>query len=1324
MGKIKKILFTFICLFTSVITASAFDVGDKFTYSGSIIVDSQGLEWTSGVYYDKKVYQVTADKDGSGPYYVYCMDPGAALPNNFTVKRKLLENKGIDPQDYGILKIIYAENTFGLSDDQFYKAKNIATRIYIGGVLKWTLAASTDYKLGVLANEGYEICKEAQGEDPAVVCPYNPGGVGFAGDKSGSIYKAARELVKIAVKGRAHFGEEEIPKVTAEQAASTIVEQKPLSDGSTEITKLVVAKFLIENFDPDKGEFYYKGAEYDASKVSELGYSFSYGTQLTDYSGSIPTDNLLQNPLFKSQMNGGNLEFYVGFKLVYVDTEESEEESSSGNTSDNCVININVNYEYNDPNLYSGVILYASSDIGMDMASSQRFVLDSTEPIKETLKIIETICDSICDPTLTMPPICEDGQEPDEQGNVEYEFREAYNEGSSKYRIKKCIVKGADAQGNSYKLIDEENANMVADNDYCAVFCKEDYLLNVPYKRQTEAGRYFQIGMAVKGQQDCYTSKLDYKKYKLDVLNAQKDVLDAYNTWRRLYELANFSTQLHESTDHRAPLKTSCSANWSTIKEGQSECTGCSSNSRTYDAGKQDWLFIFQTNDKYVAVVDEEALTITVTNSTHAAERYGKFSYDPGSCSGCDSCTCDPGEVYEDEDGKTGKDGYDEKVPEYQDQAKTAGDDLLEAMQRLKEKVDIYNSCIGNHDNEEYSCAYNDKAFWDMVYSFEPEIKYSYDEPDPTDESISKWISQVQALGADVMTTNDREINSEFCDDDEKCNALGTNGTVEDIFKGNMLNVNTYCDGDVEDDYTCTGTKTSSLGEHSYNKENYWTCILPGDTGTKFGEYSQEYPGYQTAFTCSTMEYKVTNIDWLHKVAVASASYKTPRVYYSIHNSGEIIVNSTWPENSDQVKGLPVGLNTPQNTYFYILSLSNMGKYYATGGDLGRIFSDDPTSLATYAREINGGNSTTTVTKSKFDEVLNEVAANAYACSYDVSQNSCTDSSGKIHTIIECKFGTTDKDWDSCKKRLCPKSTSYCVKEAEAYYVCDKQYVGNGANCTKYGSRAGAIAAASVNYNCCPDCEVECIGSCMFTKDPGNPDSGELNLEFRPISPGNINPNVRPLGYNWNVYNKNVLVAQKAANTIEEIEARANIDVDSADDATIQAIEEYNLKVTMTPDMISWIKKYNSELNSKGGYNSQNTADNTERSLKCYNYILEGYASHNPESPDEDPCEKDGYMRDKSGQCVMSNIFCYSTFIDELQDEFGDKVDAPKRTEAKHEASSNFKVYKSKFGEGITGDIVTNDYWTIYQYIGINAMGCNGTDVNCDKLPDIGPSWK
>ena len=74
MGKIKKILFTFICLFTSVITASAFDVGDKFTYSGSITVDSQGLEWTSGVYYDKKVYQVTADKDGSGPFLIHILN--------------------------------------------------------------------------------------------------------------------------------------------------------------------------------------------------------------------------------------------------------------------------------------------------------------------------------------------------------------------------------------------------------------------------------------------------------------------------------------------------------------------------------------------------------------------------------------------------------------------------------------------------------------------------------------------------------------------------------------------------------------------------------------------------------------------------------------------------------------------------------------------------------------------------------------------------------------------------------------------------------------------------------------------------------------------------------------------------------------------------------------------------------------------------------------------------------------------------------------------------------------------------------------------------
>ena len=131
--------------------------------------------------------------------------------------------------------------------------------------------------------------------------------------------------------------------------------------------------------------------------------------------------------------------------------------------------------------------------------------------------------------------------------------------------------------------------------------------------------------------------------------------------------------------------------------------------------------------------------------------------------------------------------------------------------------------------------------------------------------------------------------------------------------------------------------------------------------------------------------------------------------------------------------------------------------------------------------------------------------------------------------------------------------------------------------------------------------------------------------------------------------------------------------------------------------MVTWIKQYNNEQATQGAYNND--------SLTCYNYDLDGY--------NEDQCKASGYIW-QDEKCVMSNVFCYSNFIDSLEENFADQVDAPHRSEAKNSAYDNFKTYV-----GVTNgaqSIITNDYWTIYKY--------DNLDINGDGIPDIGPSWK
>ena len=107
-------------------------------------------------------------------------------------------------------------------------------------------------------------------------------------------------------------------------------------------------------------------------------------------------------------------------------------------------------------------MLYAA---GNTTGQQRFFIASEGEPIQDEFELDTSLCDeTTCDPTSTLPNICEDGLESDEEtGNVEYEFREAYNAESGKYNIKKCLLSknSKDKAGNEYKLKDDEYAQMV-----------------------------------------------------------------------------------------------------------------------------------------------------------------------------------------------------------------------------------------------------------------------------------------------------------------------------------------------------------------------------------------------------------------------------------------------------------------------------------------------------------------------------------------------------------------------------------------------------------------------------------------------------------------------------------------------------------------------------------------------------------------------------------------------------------------------------------------------------------------------------------------------
>lgn len=1147
----------------------------------------------------------------------------------------------------------------------------------------------------------------------------NPGGSGSGASVSCGGFDGIKQLLIDAM----NYANEKFNSETGESKVEKGPATEPeKADGI--IKKIVSVKIDIKNItdtSSDSEYFKYLGFEVEkeneATKVELLGASKEFintedGWKSKPISEGDDLSKLLE------ERNGT---IYVGFLVSRPSSDDSQEVTDDDSEEEDCEVKIKFKYEYSNED--GGAVLYAS---GNTTGQQRFFIASEGEPIQDEFELDTSLCDeTTCDPTSTLPNICEDGLEPDkETGNVEYEFREAYNAESGKYNIKKCLLSknSKDSAGNFYKLVDTEFANKVAENDYCEVKCKEDYIFGVPYKKNTESGRYFQISVSLKGQQDCYTTKLDYKKYTEDIVKKQAEILDTYNEWLENYENYTFSLVQGDAVACNA---NSCPAITDQNGNSTGKCSEAGYNG-TYDYKKM----IDHSKNFYTYEIKEESDKWTIINvktggdAPHGNPQFGEWT-NTKRCQGCSLTGECEWKIKPEKD-------YADKKEGYKTAALAAKQKLKDKMKELREIIDNYNSCVADHDYPNLQLATdvnmgldrngeNEVAYWDMVYKYNPSIQYSYREPEPG-VSSTKWISSVQAkscehgMNCDFMYSPDaiivadnyavkKMVEAGLCTEykpDEKTSNNSkpycmSSDSIKDIDEESHF-ATWYCDGTIDNEYEiCTGDNSLQ-----YEIESQWT-VLDEDLDK----------GIEETVTIGNnlinSNHKITKVDYVHKISSSRGTYKTERVYYSGHDDGDIKIEET-PEheikNYDIVDGLPVGINTPTGTYYYKLTLDNFGTFY-TPSDApqvnGRIYGTLDRSLSSKIRgeeQTKGGELNTSET----------IGKNEYACTYEVNQNSCTDASGNKHYKTECK---PNEDWDKCQERLCPVNQGgpYCVEKSQSYYVCSTTHYDE--SCQQKGSREEALLAVGCqpgeecenNYNCCPNCTVQCIGVCTVTPDGSQGGGSKPNYDFRPISPGNLFPNDRPKGYNWesdpSVYN-NSLVARKAKDTIDEITARAK---DTTSEETTPSsgnpkVENYSLKVVMDTDMITKIREYNK---SQESYNND--------TMTCYDYQIER---------DEDHCKTDGYTWKKegdSGKCVMANIFCYSSFVDDLAvGKFGGEVDIKNkagRTKAKEQFS---KTYVAPGVSNTDNLIVTNDYWTIYTF--------STLDINGDGIPDVGPSWK
>lgn len=169
--------------------------------------------------------------------------------------------------------------------------------------------------------------------------------------------------------------------------------------------------------------------------------------------------------------------------------------------------------------------------------------------LDETSYVAQSVCLGKCT-TSTFASVCKyPGSDDEAKAGELYQIKEGstYSAGTYTNKIGECIANVSDefktTARDSFARKDDLgnsiNVDSYSDNRYCAVTCKEDWILsmdtfgNYVGERAVAAGTWFQIlnDIYIGGSRSCYTSYIDYDKYMNELANESNEIVKNYNNY-------------------------------------------------------------------------------------------------------------------------------------------------------------------------------------------------------------------------------------------------------------------------------------------------------------------------------------------------------------------------------------------------------------------------------------------------------------------------------------------------------------------------------------------------------------------------------------------------------------------------------------------------------------------------------------------------------------------------------------------------------------------------------------------------------------------------
>ena len=785
----------------------------------------------------------------------YCIDPHLQSTNPYKVDYILGASKDkktnaiglgvLEIMKYGYSRIEGAPTiSTSLNNSEFYVATSIAVRAFALGVGDQGKGSATNSELKAIASAhvkaGIDWLNETEYKSVfSSSTKYSwydeKYSFNFKSENNGKeIERVAKELFNIGLAKAAESLKGDATTATIEKSA---ISNK---DNVYSVT------LNYKNFDASKGEI--KNFKLVCANCAQNGISI--GTL------KVNGENVNSN---KNYLSGSNGKINLSFEATM--------------NSEICKkAEFKITYEFNDPSLE-----FVGAHLIPGTTNSQNFyVIEKNDGgLKDEITgKIDTCKNNACKTEL-QTPICSENED------------DAIAVIKGPEKIKTCILDNEDDAGNTYQFTSAAGG---VSNDYCNVFCKEDYaqIKMNPIIKDVKCGGYFKLTSHIEGTKTCYTGgntadkSINKAQFIKDIIKAQEDMITNLNTYNNYKAaLANVGTTSND-------CKSCCGGGTYTNAITPKDYLTDSEGKTVFDANGNPIKTDKTYTEYYITSKNNNTGEIKISSRTtnHVTESNNGTS---GTCTTCE------------ENDKTCVPTCDTSCSSgsVSDLKKSLSETMKDALEAYNKAYDAFQKALSDYN----ACT----TGWINSFLFEQKLRYYYDENHGKDnENYTPYYD---------LISKDEYKDLQYLEKD---------GNEE------VKTTITICTGNTDEQYGCLQKDKYEFSFSSEESLSVSNDVFKG----------MNYTICDTVNGCNNVSKLTSQATFVKKEVEKKQDYVTPTAFYQIAANGKITVNGDYTGNKVQLEallnGLPVSTNTVGGGVFRLM-IEDLGEFYDEKEGTGRL---------------------------------------------------------------------------------------------------------------------------------------------------------------------------------------------------------------------------------------------------------------------------------------------------------------------------------------------------------------------------------------------------